>query len=102
MRATQQLHELSPSTWFDNVARDVLTSGALKRYITDYSSTALTAKRCSASSPGRVPMATRLRRDSPRVVGGEAPPLVLLAAAGRAGTIASDLRHDCPSESIAV
>src|ERR1700750_871218 len=43
MKATQKLHELAQSVWFDNIARDLLTSGTLKRYIDDLSVTGLTS-----------------------------------------------------------
>jgi transaldolase len=43
MRATQQLHDLGQSIWLDNITRDLLTSGTLKRYIDDLSVTGLTS-----------------------------------------------------------
>ena len=33
MKATQKLHALGQSLWLDNITRDLLTSGTLKRYI---------------------------------------------------------------------
>jgi len=33
MLATQQLHDLGQSLWLDNITRDLLNSGGLKRYI---------------------------------------------------------------------
>src|SRR2546426_7931510 len=33
MKATQMLHELGQSLWLDNITRDLLDSGTLKRYI---------------------------------------------------------------------
>jgi transaldolase len=33
MRPTQQLHDLGQSLWLDNITRELLTSGALARYI---------------------------------------------------------------------
>jgi hypothetical protein len=41
--ATQQLHDLGQSIWLDNITRDLLTSGTLKRYIDELSVTGLTA-----------------------------------------------------------
>jgi transaldolase len=43
MRPTQQLHEAGQSIWLDNITRDLLTSGTLKRYIDDLSVTGLTS-----------------------------------------------------------
>jgi transaldolase len=43
MKATQELHELGQSVWLDNITRDLLTSGTLKRYIDDLSLTGLTS-----------------------------------------------------------
>jgi hypothetical protein len=33
MTATKKLHDLGQSLWLDNVIRDLLTSGTLKRHI---------------------------------------------------------------------
>jgi transaldolase len=43
MKATQQLHDLGQSIWLDNITRDLLTSGILKRYIDELSVTGLTS-----------------------------------------------------------
>jgi transaldolase len=43
MKATQQLHELGQSIWLDNITRDLLNSGTLRRYINDLSLTGLTS-----------------------------------------------------------
>ncbi len=43
MKATQRLHELGQSLWLDNITRDLLTSGTLKRYIDALSVTGLTS-----------------------------------------------------------
>lgn len=43
MRATQTLHDLGQSIWVDNITRDLLTSGTLKRYIDELSVTGLTS-----------------------------------------------------------
>src|SRR5882724_2873123 len=43
MKATQQLHDLGQSLWLDNITRDLLDSGTLKRYIEDLSVTGLTS-----------------------------------------------------------
>ncbi len=43
MKATQKLHELGQSIWLDNITRDLLTGGTLKRYISDLSLTGLTS-----------------------------------------------------------
>ena len=43
MRATQLLHNLGQSLWLDNITRDLLDSGTLKRYINELSVTGLTS-----------------------------------------------------------
>src|SRR5215472_1141887 len=43
MKATQLLHNLGQSVWLDNVTRDLLDSGTLKRYIDELSLTGLTS-----------------------------------------------------------
>src|SRR5215470_8526675 len=43
MKATQLLHNLGQSLWLDNITRDLLTSGTLKRYIAELSVTGLTS-----------------------------------------------------------
>jgi transaldolase len=42
-KPTQQLHALGQSIWLDNITRDLLTSGTLKRYIEELSVTGLTS-----------------------------------------------------------
>jgi transaldolase len=43
MKATQTLHNLGQSIWLDNITRDLLDSGTLKRYIDELSVTGLTS-----------------------------------------------------------
>jgi len=43
MKATQMLHDLGQSLWLDNITRDLLDSGTLKRYIDELSVTGLTS-----------------------------------------------------------
>src|SRR5208337_1468276 len=43
MKATQRLHDLGQSIWLDNITRDLLTGGTLKRYIDELSVTGLTS-----------------------------------------------------------
>src|SRR6266581_8697099 len=43
MKATQKLHDAGQSLWLDNITRDLLTSGTLKRYIDELSVTGLTS-----------------------------------------------------------
>src|ERR1051325_12051128 len=43
MKATQLLHDLGQSLWLDNITRDLLDSGTLRRYINDFSVTGLTS-----------------------------------------------------------
>jgi transaldolase len=43
MKATQKLHDLGQSLWLDNITRDLLTSGTLRRYIEELSVTGLTS-----------------------------------------------------------
>jgi transaldolase len=41
--ATERLHDLGQSLWLDNITRELLDSGRLRRYIEDYSVTGLTS-----------------------------------------------------------
>lgn len=43
MKATQQLHDLGQSLWLDNISRELLKSGTLRRYIDAFSITGLTS-----------------------------------------------------------
>jgi transaldolase len=43
MKATQRLHNLGQSLWLDNITRDLLNSGTLKRYVAELSVTGLTS-----------------------------------------------------------
>lgn len=43
MKATQKLHDLGQSLWLDNITRDLLKSGALKRYVDELSVSGLTS-----------------------------------------------------------
>lgn len=43
MKATKLLHNLGQSIWLDNITRDLLNSGTLKRYIGELSVTGLTS-----------------------------------------------------------
>src|SRR6185436_18852830 len=43
MKATQILHDLGQSLWLDNITRDMLNNGTLKRYIDELSVTGLTS-----------------------------------------------------------
>jgi transaldolase len=43
MKATQMLHDLGQSLWLDNITRELLRSGTLKRYIDELSVTGLTS-----------------------------------------------------------
>ena len=43
MKATQELHDLGQSLWLDNITRDLLDKGTLKRYIDEFSVTGLTS-----------------------------------------------------------
>src|SRR4029450_8562367 len=43
MKATQLLHNLGQSLWLDNITRDLINSGTLKRYIDEFSVTGLTS-----------------------------------------------------------
>ena len=39
MKATQTLHDLGQSIWLDNITRELLDSGTLKRYIDEFAVT---------------------------------------------------------------
>jgi transaldolase len=43
MKATQALHDLGQSLWLDNITRNLLSSGTLRRYIDELSVTGLTS-----------------------------------------------------------
>src|ERR1700738_1941684 len=43
MKATQLLHNLGQSIWLDNITRDLLNSGTLKRHVDELSVTGLTS-----------------------------------------------------------
>src|SRR5438309_11059436 len=43
MKAPQRLHELGQSLWLDNITRELLNKGTLKRYIDELSVTGLTS-----------------------------------------------------------
>jgi transaldolase len=43
MKATKKLHDLGQSLWLDNITRDLLNNGALRRYIDELSVTGLTS-----------------------------------------------------------
>src|SRR5205823_12512723 len=43
MKATRTLHELGQSLWLDNITRNLLRTGVLRRYIDEYSVTGLTS-----------------------------------------------------------
>jgi transaldolase len=43
MRATDRLHDLGQSLWLDNITRRLLTSGALRLYVNEFSVTGLTS-----------------------------------------------------------
>ena len=43
MNATQKLHDVGQSLWLDNITRDLLNNGTLKRYIDELSVTGLTS-----------------------------------------------------------
>src|SRR5262249_16367463 len=43
MKATEMLHNLGQSLWLDNITRNLLNSGELKKYIEEFSITGLTS-----------------------------------------------------------
>jgi transaldolase len=43
MKPTEQLHDLGQSLWLDNITRELLDDGTLKRYVDDFSVTGLTS-----------------------------------------------------------
>ena len=43
VRATRKLHDLGQSLWLDNITRDLLNSGTLRRYVDEFSVTGLTS-----------------------------------------------------------
>ena len=53
MKATQLLHNLGQSIWLDNITRDLLDTGTLKRYIAELSVTGLRRTPRSSTMPSR-------------------------------------------------
>ena len=43
MKSTRQLHDLGQSFWLDNITRELLDEGTLRRYIEERSITGLTS-----------------------------------------------------------
>jgi transaldolase len=43
MKATQQLHDLGQRLWLDNITRELISDGTLRRYIDEFSITGLTS-----------------------------------------------------------
>ncbi|MEO9136130.1 MAG: transaldolase [Casimicrobiaceae bacterium] len=43
MKATQRLHDLGQSLWLDNITREMLVNGTLRRYIDEFDVTGLTS-----------------------------------------------------------
>jgi transaldolase len=43
MKRTQALHTLGQSLWLDNITRDMLDDGSLRRYVDEYAVTGLTS-----------------------------------------------------------
>ena len=43
MKPTQKLYDLGQSLWLDNITRNLLSSGTLRRYVQELSVTGLTA-----------------------------------------------------------
>ena len=43
MKTTRILHDLGQSIWLDNITRDLLKTGRLRRYIDEFSVTGLTS-----------------------------------------------------------
>ena len=43
MKSTQQLHDLGQSIWLDNITREILDNGTLRRYVDELSVTGLTS-----------------------------------------------------------
>ena len=64
MKATKTLHDLGQSLWLDNITRDLLNSGTLRRYIDELSVTGLTSN--PTIFDHAIKNSTRLRRGDPR------------------------------------
>ena len=69
MKATKLLHNLGQSLWLDNITRDLLKSGTLKRYIDELSVTGLTSNPTifdhAIKNSGAYDAAIRERRGKP-------------------------------------
>ena len=98
MKATQKLHDLGQSLWLDNITRDLLTSGTLKRYIDELSVTGLTSNPTifdqAIKNSTAYDAAIRRKLQGGQVGRGA----VLRAGAGRhhpgRGSVPADLRSD--------
>ena len=58
MKATETLRNVGQSLWLDNITRDLLTSGTLKRYIDTLSISGLTS---ATRANGRTAILSRIR-----------------------------------------
>src|SRR4030088_2344149 len=58
MKATQLLHDLGQSLWLDNITRDLLDTGTLKRYIDELSVTGLTSNPTIFDHPNKTSAAS--------------------------------------------
>ena len=70
MKASQTLHDLGQSLWLDNITRDLLNSGTLKRYLGELSVTGLPQTQPSLITPSKVsptilPSARAWKRGNP-------------------------------------
>jgi hypothetical protein len=61
MKATEALHDRGQSLWLDNITRDLLETGTLKRYIDELSVTGLTSNPTSSTMPSRTARLTTPR-----------------------------------------
>ena len=67
---TQRLHALGQSLWLDNISREILNNGTLKRYIDDLSLTGLTSNpTIFEKAIGGGTLCDRLRLDLIRLAG---------------------------------
>ena len=69
MKATTLLHNLGQSLWLDNITRDLLNSGTLKRYIDELAVTGLTSNPTIFDTQSRkaAPMMLRFARSLARI-----------------------------------
>ena len=64
MKPTRQLHDLGQSLWLDNITRELLSDGSLRRYIGELWVTGLTSNPTIFDKATRTDVSTMARFDT--------------------------------------